>query len=76
MMRAIRPQSLFGQLAALIQGGLVLLMLVLAYLLLRRVLKPMRQLSSLMVRRDPGVLTPLPDLLPARPGLAPMPLIN
>lgn len=50
--------------AALTQGGLVLLTLVLAYLLLRRVLKPMRQLSSLMVRRDPGVLTPLPDVLP------------
>ena len=50
--------------AALTQGGLVLLTLTLAWLLLRRVLKPMRQLSVLMVRRDPGDLTPLPDLLP------------
>lgn len=50
--------------AALTQGGLVLLTLTLAWLLLRRVLKPMRQLSVQMVRRDPGDLTPLPDLLP------------
>ncbi len=32
--------------------------------LLRRILRPMRQLSSLMVRREPGLLTPLPELLP------------
>ena len=50
--------------ATLTQGGLVLLTLTLAWLLLRRVLKPMRQLSVLMVRRDPGDLNPLPDLLP------------
>ncbi|EOJ5999858.1 sensor histidine kinase [Cronobacter sakazakii] len=50
--------------SALSQGGLVLLTLVLAGLLLRRVLKPMRKLSRLMVRRAPGELTPLPDLLP------------
>lgn len=50
--------------AALTQGGLVLLTLTLAWLLLRRVLKPMRQLSVQMVRRSPGDLTPLPDLLP------------
>lgn len=50
--------------ATLTQGGLVLLTLTLAWLLLRRVLKPMRQLSVQMVRRDPGDLTPLPDLLP------------
>lgn len=46
------------------QGLLVLLTLVLVGWLLRRVLKPMRQLSSLMVRREPGLLTPLPELLP------------
>ena len=28
------------------------------------VLRPMRQLSSLMVRREPGLLAPLPELLP------------
>ncbi|MEH4564843.1 sensor histidine kinase N-terminal domain-containing protein [Klebsiella oxytoca] len=32
--------------------------------LLRRVLRPMRRLSALMVRREPGLLTPLPELLP------------
>ena len=42
------------------QGLLVLLTLVLAAWLLRRVLRPMRQLSALMVRREPGLLTPLP----------------
>ena len=46
------------------QGLLVLLTLVLAAWLLRRVLRPMRQLSALMVRREPGLLTPLPELLP------------
>ncbi|MBB1201653.1 sensor histidine kinase [Enterobacteriaceae bacterium 89] len=46
------------------QGMLVLLTLVLAGWLLRRVLRPMRQLSGLMVRREPGLLTPLPELLP------------
>ncbi|ESE84121.1 tricarboxylic transport regulatory protein [Salmonella enterica subsp. indica serovar 6,14,25:z10:1,(2),7 str. 1121] len=46
------------------QGLLVLLTLVLVGWLLRRVLRPMRQLSSLMVRREPGLLTPLPELLP------------
>ncbi len=43
---------------------LVLLTLVLTGWLLRRVLRPMRQLSALMVRREPGLLTPLPELLP------------
>ena len=42
----------------------MLLTLVLAGWLLRRVLRPMRQLSALMVRREPGLLTPLPELLP------------
>lgn len=46
------------------QGLLVLLTLVLTAWLLRRVLRPMRQLSSLMVRREPGLLAPLPELLP------------
>ncbi|WP_336219851.1 sensor histidine kinase [Citrobacter amalonaticus] len=46
------------------QGLLVLLTLVLVGWLLRRILRPMRQLSSLMVRREPGLLTPLPELLP------------
>lgn len=46
------------------QGLLVLLTLVLTGWLLRRVLRPMRQLSALMVRREPGLLTPLPELLP------------
>ena len=45
-------------------GLLVLLTLVLAGWLLRRVLRPMRRLSALMVRREPGLLTPLPELLP------------
>lgn len=42
----------------------MLLTLVLVGWLLRRILRPMRQLSSLMVRREPGLLTPLPELLP------------
>lgn len=46
------------------QGMLVLLTLALAGTLLRRVLRPMRQLSGIMVRREPGLLTPLPNLLP------------
>lgn len=46
------------------QGLLVLLTLVLTAWLLRRLLRPMRKLSSLMVRREPGLLAPLPDLLP------------
>ncbi|HEY2452492.1 MAG TPA: sensor histidine kinase [Scandinavium sp.] len=55
-------QLLFSSLTT--QGLLVLLTLVLAGWLLRRVLRPMRQLSGIMVRRDPGLLTPLPELLP------------
>jgi two-component system sensor histidine kinase TctE len=46
------------------QGLLVLLTLLLTAWLLRRVLRPMRQLSSIMVRREPGLLAPLPELLP------------
>lgn len=46
------------------QGALVLLTLILSGWLLRRVLRPMRQLSSIMAWREPGLLTPLPQLLP------------
>ncbi|MCS2170572.1 sensor histidine kinase [Scandinavium sp. TWS1a] len=60
--RYLARQLLLSSLAT--QGMLVLLTLVLAGWLLRRVLRPMRQLSSIMVRRDPGLLTPLPELLP------------
>lgn len=60
--RYLARQLLFSSLVT--QGALVFLTLVLAAWLLRRVLRPLRQLSSLMVRREPGVLTPLPELLP------------
>lgn len=60
--RWLAGQLLFSSLAT--QGMLVLLTLVLAGWLLRRVLRPMRQLSEIMVRREPGLLTPLPELLP------------
>lgn len=46
------------------QGGLVLFTLLLAYLLLHRLLKPMRLLSQLITRRRPEILKPLPDWLP------------
>ncbi|MFP2422909.1 sensor histidine kinase [Pseudescherichia vulneris] len=60
--RYLAQQLLFSSLVT--QGMLVLLTLLLAGWLLRRVLRPMRQLSGIMVRRDPGLLTPLPELLP------------
>ncbi len=60
--RYLATQLLFSSLVS--QGLLVLLTLILTAWLLRRVLRPMRQLSSLMVRREPGLLTPLPELLP------------
>ncbi|EOZ1448065.1 sensor histidine kinase [Enterobacter hormaechei] len=60
--RYLATQLLFSSLVS--QGLLVLLTLVLTAWLLRRVLRPMRQLSSLMVRREPGLLAPLPELLP------------
>ena len=60
--RWLAGQLLFSSLVT--QGLLVLLTLVLAGWLLRRVLRPMRQLSEIMVRREPGLLTPLPELLP------------
>ncbi|WON75692.1 sensor histidine kinase [Serratia sp. UGAL515B_01] len=50
--------------ALLSQGTVVLLTLILAYILLKKVLKPLRKLSSIMLRRDPGELTPLPMVLP------------
>ncbi|WP_217479070.1 sensor histidine kinase [Enterobacter chuandaensis] len=60
--RYLASQLLFSSWVS--QGLLVLLTLVLTAWLLRRVLRPMRQLSSLMVRREPGLLAPLPELLP------------
>lgn len=60
--RWLAGQLLFSSLVT--QGMLVLLTLVLAGWLLRRVLRPMRQLSEIMIRREPELLTPLPELLP------------
>lgn len=60
--RYLARQLLFSSLIT--QGLLVLFTLVLAAWLLRRVLRPMRQLSGIMARREPGLLTPLPALLP------------
>ncbi|MFI8416811.1 sensor histidine kinase [Serratia sp. NPDC078593] len=52
-------------LAALIsQGAVVVLTLLLAFVLLKKLLKPLRKLSGIMLRRDPGELTPLPNVLP------------
>lgn len=48
--------------ALLSQSLLVLITLLLAGLLLRRVLRPLRQLSRLLLRRDAGELTLLPSL--------------
>ncbi|MBN7122955.1 histidine kinase [Erwinia billingiae] len=50
--------------ALLSQGALVLMTLLLAAWMLKKVLRPLRRLSSLMLRRDPGDLTPLPAVLP------------
>lgn len=60
--RYLASQLLFSSWVS--QGLLVLLTLILTAWLLRRVLRPMRQISSLMVRREPGLLAPLPELLP------------
>ncbi|OTA20432.1 sensor histidine kinase [Xenorhabdus beddingii] len=46
------------------QGTVVLLTLLLAYLLLKQLLKPLRKLSAIMLRRSANNLTPLPDILP------------
>ncbi len=50
--------------ALLTQGGLVVLTLLLAYLLLKGLLTPMRRLSREILQRDGANLAPLPDLLP------------
>jgi len=50
--------------ALISQSFLVLMTLLLASLLLRKVLRPLRRLSRMMLRRAPGELTPLPSLLP------------
>ncbi|WP_312240170.1 sensor histidine kinase [Pantoea sp.] len=50
--------------ALLSQSLLVLMTLLLASLMLRRLLRPLRQLSRIMLQRNPGELTPLPPLLP------------
>lgn len=50
--------------ALLSQGALVLMTLLLAAWMLKKVLRPLRRLSGLMARRDPGDLTPLPPVLP------------
>lgn len=50
--------------AILSQGALVLITLLLASWVLHKVLRPLRHLSGVILRRDPGDLTPLPALLP------------
>lgn len=50
--------------AILSQGALVLMTLLLAGWVLRKVLRPLRRLSGLMLLRDPGDLSPLPAVLP------------
>ncbi|WP_226093327.1 sensor histidine kinase [Dickeya oryzae] len=50
--------------ALISQSALVLLALLLVLLLFRKLLRPLRQLSGVMARREPGDLTPLPPLLP------------
>ncbi|MCT8343339.1 MULTISPECIES: sensor histidine kinase [Photorhabdus] len=46
------------------QGTVVGLTLILAYFLLKQLLKPLHKLSGVMVRRPANDLTPLPDMLP------------
>jgi two-component system sensor histidine kinase TctE len=48
--------------ALISQSGLVLMTLLLASLMLRRVLRPLRRLSRIVLQRDGGELTPLPSL--------------
>ncbi len=40
--------------ALLSQGTVVVLTLILAYILLKKLLQPLRKLSSMMLRREPG----------------------
>lgn len=48
--------------ALLSQSALVLIAVLLASLMLRRVLRPLRRLSRIVLRRDGAELTPLPSL--------------
>ncbi|MEX0422292.1 sensor histidine kinase N-terminal domain-containing protein [Providencia rettgeri] len=60
-------QDLANQLlisALMSQGTVVLLTMVLAYILLSKLLAPLKRLSHLMLGRSANDLTPLPDLLP------------
>lgn len=60
-------QDLANQLlvsALMSQGTVVFLTLVLAYILLSKLLTPLKKLSDLMSGRSANDLTPLPDLLP------------
>nr|WP_310615620.1 sensor histidine kinase N-terminal domain-containing protein [Pantoea cypripedii] len=50
--------------ALISQSILVLITLILAGWLLRKVLRPLRRLSRIVLRRAPGELQPLPSLLP------------
>lgn len=60
--RQLAQQMLWS--ALLTQGALVVITLLLAYLLLKGLLTPMRRLSREILRRDGANLAPLPDLLP------------
>ncbi|AYA39781.1 sensor histidine kinase N-terminal domain-containing protein [Xenorhabdus nematophila] len=55
-------QLLFSSLVS--QGTVILLALFLAYILLKQLFKPLRNLSGIMLRRSANDLTPLPDILP------------
>ncbi|MGG4609067.1 sensor histidine kinase [Providencia sp. Me31A] len=60
-------QDLANQLlvsALMSQGTVVFLTLVLAYILLSKLLTPLKKLSNLMLGRSANDLTPLPDMLP------------
>ncbi|WP_075181344.1 sensor histidine kinase [Pantoea sp. 1.19] len=46
------------------QSALVLITLLLVALLIRRLLRPLRHLSAILMRRDPGDLRPLPAVIP------------
>ncbi|HGN1705591.1 TPA: sensor histidine kinase N-terminal domain-containing protein [Providencia rettgeri] len=60
-------QDLANQLlvsALMSQGTVVFLTLVLAYILLSKLLAPLKKLSNVMLGRSANDLTPLPDMLP------------